>query len=78
MKLFKQNAEDTTNLLKQQLNTVKSYFRAINNMLLDVAYNESLLKERISKITIILTLWNHEMVKKWTYSAQKLKQEGTF
>jgi len=56
MKLFKQNTEDTTNLLKQQLYAVKSSFRAINNMLLDVAYNETLLKERISKITIILML----------------------
>jgi hypothetical protein len=56
MKLFKQKGEDMTNLLKQQLYTAKSYFRAINNMLLDDAYNESLLKERISKITIILML----------------------
>jgi len=69
MKLFKHNAEDMTNLWKQQLYTVKSSFRAINNMLLDVAYNGSLLKEKMSKITILLTLWNHEMVKKWTYSA---------
>jgi len=56
MKLFKHNAEDMTNLWKQQLYTVKSSFRAINNMLLDVAYNGSLLKEKMSKITILLTL----------------------
>jgi hypothetical protein len=43
MKLFKQNAADMTKLLKH-LYTVKSSFRAINNMILDVASNESLLK----------------------------------
>jgi hypothetical protein len=32
MKLFKQNTEDMTNLLKQ-LHTVKSSFRAINNVI---------------------------------------------
>jgi len=55
MKLLKQNAEDMNNLLKQ-LYTVKSAFRAINNMLSDAAYNKSLLKERLSKITIKLML----------------------
>jgi hypothetical protein len=63
MKLFKQNKEDMTNLLKQ-LYTVKSSLKAINNMLLNAAYNESLLKERVSKITIILMVRNHELAKK--------------
>lgn len=56
MKLLKKNAQDMSSQLKEQLYTVKSSLRAINNMLSDAAYNENLLKERINKITIILML----------------------
>jgi hypothetical protein len=41
-----------TTLLKQQLYVVKSYLGAVNNTLMDVEYNENLLKEGISTVTL--------------------------
>jgi hypothetical protein len=51
IKLFEQNAEDTTILMKQQLYIVKSSLGAVNNTLSDLEYNERLLQEGIRIIT---------------------------
>ena len=48
--LFEQNSEDVNTLLKQ-LSVVKSSLGAVNNTLVDVAYNENLLKEGVRKVT---------------------------
>jgi hypothetical protein len=50
IKLFEQNSEDMTSLLKQQLYVVQSSLGAINSTLIDVEYNEGLLKEWINKV----------------------------
>jgi hypothetical protein len=51
IKLFEQNSEDITTLLKQQLSVIRSSLGAVNSTLMDVEYNENLMKEGISKIT---------------------------
>jgi hypothetical protein len=51
IKLFVQNAEDTTTLMKQHLYVVKSTLGAINNTLTDIQYNERLLQEGVRNIT---------------------------
>jgi hypothetical protein len=51
IRLFEQNAEDTTTLMKQHLYVVKSSLGAINNTLSDLEYNEQLLREGVSNIT---------------------------
>jgi hypothetical protein len=40
MKQLEQNSADTTTLLKQQLNVIKSSLGAVNNTLTDIAFNE--------------------------------------
>jgi hypothetical protein len=44
IKLFEQNSEDTNTLLKQQLSVMKSSLGAVNSSLIDVEYNENVLK----------------------------------
>jgi hypothetical protein len=57
IKLFEQNSEDMATLLKQQLYVVNSSLGAVSNTLMDVEYNENLLKEGISKFTeYVITL----------------------
>jgi hypothetical protein len=51
IKLFERDSEDVTALLKQQLSVVKSSLGAVNNTLVDVEYNEQVLREGVRKVT---------------------------
>jgi len=51
IKLFEQNSEDMSTLLREQLSVVRSSLGAFNNTLADVEHNENLLKEGINKVT---------------------------
>jgi archaellum component FlaC len=76
IKLFEQNSEDMTTLLKQQLSVVKSSLGAINNTLTDVEYNEKLLKEGINKVTAYMNTLKSETEQKMDLFSAKIEVEG--
>jgi hypothetical protein len=77
IKLFEQNSEDMTSLLKQQLYVVKSSLGAVNNTLADVEYNEGLLKEGMNKINQCMSTLKSETVERMNL-VLKLRLRDTF
>jgi hypothetical protein len=71
-----QNSEDVTTLLKQQPYIVKSLLGAVNNNLMDVEYNENLLKEGISKVTEYMNTLRSETSANINLVSTKIEVEG--
>jgi hypothetical protein len=76
IKLFEQNSEDMTTLMKQQLSVVKSSLGAINTTLTNVEYNEKLLREGISKVTNYTNTLKSETETKMNLFSAKVEVEG--
>ena len=76
IKLFEQNSEDITTLLKQQLSVIRSSLGAVNSTLMDVEYNENLMKEGISKITKYMNSLQSETNEKMSLFSAKIEVEG--
>jgi hypothetical protein len=76
IKLFEQNSEDMSTLLKQQLSVVRSSLGAVNNTLADVEYNEHLLKEGISRVTKYMNTLRAETNEKVNLFNAKIEIEG--
>jgi hypothetical protein len=76
IKLFEQNSEDISTLLKQQLSVVKSSLGAINNTLADVEYNEHLLKEGMSSVTKYMNTLRTKTDEKMNLFNAKIEVEG--
>ena len=76
IKLFEQNSEDVNSLLKQQLSVVKSSLGAVNNTLVDVAYNENLLKEGVRKVTEYMNILKSETNANVNLVSAKIEVEG--
>jgi len=52
IKLFEQNSEDMSTVLREQLSVVRSSLGAVNNTLADVEHNENLLKGLTRSVSI--------------------------
>ena len=76
IKLFEQNSEDMDTLLKQQLSVVKLSLGAVSNTLADVAYNENLLKEGISKVTKYMDTLRSETNDRMNLFSAKIEVKG--
>ena len=76
IKLFEQNSEDVTSLMKQQLYVVKSSLGAVNNTLADVEYNEGLLKEGMNKINHYISTLKSEAVERMNVIGARVEVEG--
>jgi hypothetical protein len=76
IKLFEQNSEDTNTLLKQQLSVMKSSLGAVNSTLVDVEYNENLLRVGISNITRYMDTLRSETTASLNLVSAKIKVEG--
>jgi len=76
VKLFEQNSEDINTLLKQQLSVVRSSLGAVNNTLADVEYNENLLKEGVSNVTVYMNTLKLETNEKMNLFSAKIEIEG--
>ena len=76
IKLFEQNSEDTSTLLREQLTVVKTLLGAVNNTLADVAYNENLLRKGISKISKYTDTLRSETNEKINLVSMKIEVEG--
>jgi hypothetical protein len=68
--------EDMNTLLKQQLSVLRSSMGAVNNTSADVEYNESLLKERIYRITKYSNTLKSETNEKMNLFSAKIRIEG--
>jgi hypothetical protein len=76
IKLFEQNSEDTNTLLKQQLSVMKSSLGAVNSTLVDVKYNENLLRVGISNITRYMGTLRSETTASLNLINAKIEVEG--
>jgi hypothetical protein len=76
--LFKQNSEDMTALLKQQLYVLKSSLGAVNNTIIDMEYNERLLKEGIEQVTACMNTLRSENSTILNLSVLIWRSMGTF
>jgi hypothetical protein len=76
IKLFEQGSEDMTALTKEQLSVVKSSLGAINHTLIDMAYNEDLMKEGINKVTNFMNTIKYETESKLNIFSAKVEVEG--
>jgi hypothetical protein len=75
IKLFEQNSEDMSTLLREQLSVVRSSLGAVNNTLTDVEYNENLLKEGINKVTKYVEMLGKETNEKVNIISMKIEVE---
>jgi len=75
IKLFEQNSEDMSTLLREQLSVVRSSLGAVNNTLADVEYNEKLLKEGINKVTMYMEMLRKETNEKVNIIGMKIEVE---
>ena len=76
IKLFEHNSDDMNTLLKQQLCLMKSSLGAVNSTLIDVEYNENLLKMGISNITRYMNNLRSETTANVNIVSAKIKVEG--
>jgi len=76
IKLFEENSEDINTLLKQQLSVLKSSLGAVNNTLVDVAYNENILREGIRKVTEYIGILRSEIDANINLVSAKIEVEG--
>ena len=76
IKLFEHNSEDMSTLLREQLTVVKASLGAVNNTLADMAYNENLLREGISKISKYTDTFRSETNEKMNLVSMKTEVEG--
>jgi hypothetical protein len=76
IKLFEQNSGDTNTLLKEQLSVMKSSFGAVNSTLIDVEYNENLLKVEISNITRYMDTLRSETTASFNMESAMIEVEG--
>jgi hypothetical protein len=67
-----------TSLLKQQLYVVQSSLGAINNTLIDVEYNEGLLKGGINKVDQYMNTLKAETNEKLNIFGAKIEVKGIF
>jgi len=75
IKLFEQNSEDMSTLLKEQLSVVRSSLGAVNNTLADVEHNENLLKEGINRVTKYMEMLGKETNEKVNIISMKIEVE---
>jgi hypothetical protein len=76
IKLFEQNSEDVTSLLKQQLAIVKSSLGAVNSTLVDVEYNENLMREGMKKVTEYVSILKSETSSNLNLISARIEIEG--
>jgi hypothetical protein len=76
IKRFEQNSEDTTTPLKQQMSVMKASLGAVNGTLMDVGYNENLLKVGISNITRYMGTLKSEISANLNLVSAKIEVEG--
>ena len=76
IKHFEQNSEDINALLKQQLSVVKSSLGAVNNTLVDMSYNENLLKEGVDKVRKYMGILKSETDAHINLVSTKIEVEG--
>jgi hypothetical protein len=76
IKLFEQNLEDTTTLLKQQMSVMKASLGAVNGTLMYVGYNENLLKVGISNITRYMGTLKSETTANLNLESAEIEVEG--
>jgi hypothetical protein len=76
IKLFEQNSGDTNSLLKEQLSVMKSSLGAVNSTLVDVEYNENLMKVGISNITRYMDTLRSETSASFNMVSAKIEIEG--
>jgi len=76
IKLFEQNSEVMSTLLREQFTVVKASLGAVNNTLADVAYNENLLREGINKISKYTYKLRSEANEKMNLVSMKIEVEG--
>jgi hypothetical protein len=76
IKLFEQNSDDMTTLMKQQLSVMKSSLGAINNTLAEVDYNEKLLKQGIGKVTDYMNALKSESDANLNLVSAKIEVDG--
>jgi hypothetical protein len=69
---YESNAEDTTDLMKQQLYVGKSTFGALNVTLADIAHNDKLLRQGLTDIQAYLNSLASETSRKLTMFEAKI------
>ena len=75
IKLFEQNSEDMSTVLREQLSVVRSSLGAVNNTLADVEHNENLLKEGINRVTKYMEMLGKETNEKVNIISMKIEVE---
>jgi hypothetical protein len=78
IKLFEQNSDDMIALLKQQLYVLKSSLGAVNNTVIDIEYNERLLKEGLEQVTACMKKLRSENSTTLNLVSAKWRSRGTF